>query len=92
MSDLNLCDCCKGLHDEVFDAGGHMQCRTCTENAHLTAENERAWELMESIFGVPRKYGKRLDKALMILEGRLNKEAQANAAENERAYRRESDE
>ena len=39
---LQLCDCCYGLFDEVFDVGGHQQCKTCTSLANASAEIEQA--------------------------------------------------
>jgi predicted nuclease with TOPRIM domain len=36
--EYTLCDCCESLTTDALDAGGHMQCRSCTEAATLRAQ------------------------------------------------------
>jgi len=66
--DLQVCDCCEGLFDEVFDADGHMQCRTCTSMAgeikRLTIENRHLTDDLEDL----RKAGQRIIEEKVVLE------------------------
>lgn len=54
--------------------------RLTTEITELKAGAERAWQYIESVFGVPRDRGKTLAGALSVLNARLSKEAVANNA------------
>jgi hypothetical protein len=70
--EYTLCDCCESLTTDVVDAGGHMQCRSCTRVAELEAERDRLCGLIKDAVEWADRHGKEpwwLDAFRAALEG-----------------------
>ena len=48
FEDLRLCDCCESLNEVVFEAGGHMQCQSCTDAANKDGQLEKYRKALEA--------------------------------------------
>lgn len=47
--EYSVCDCCECLTTEPIDAGGHVQCPSCTKVANLEHERDRYREALQEI-------------------------------------------
>lgn len=51
QEEYSICDCCYSLTTDPVDAGGHVQCQSCTKMANLEAENAALRDALTEIEG-----------------------------------------